>query len=69
MDEPFQRGDLVTLRDVDPEPIGRVVSVSPGGEQAEVAWHTRPGHEHDVTQEPTAALRRVHESEISAQEP
>jgi hypothetical protein len=61
-DEPFQRGDLVTLRDADPQPLGRVVAVS--GEQAEVAWHKRAGHEHDVTLEPTAALRRVHESEM-----
>jgi hypothetical protein len=69
MEEPFQRGDLVTVRDEDPEPIGRIVSISPGGEQAEVVWHKRRGREHDVTREATVWLRRLHESELSADEP
>jgi hypothetical protein len=64
MEEPFQRGDLVTLRDVDPAPLGRVLTVSSGGNQAEVAWHSRAGHAHEVTLEATMSLRRVHESEM-----
>jgi hypothetical protein len=68
MDEMFQRGDLVTLRDVDPEPLGRVVTVTPAGDQAEVAWLRHAGHEHQVTLEATAWLRRVHESEMSAED-
>lgn len=67
MDDQFQRGDLVTLRDVDPEPLGRVVTVSPAGDQAEVAWYKHAGHVHEVTLEPTLSLRRVHESEMSAE--
>jgi hypothetical protein len=64
-DDPFRRGDLVTLRDVEPEPLGRVVTVTPAGDQAEVAWFKHAGHEHEVTLEPTLSLRRVHESEMS----
>jgi hypothetical protein len=66
MEEPFKRGDLVTLREftTPDEPLGRVVSVTPAGDAAEVAWHRRTGHEHDVTVEPTEILRRVHESEV-----
>lgn len=66
MDEPFRRGELVTLRGFasDAEPLGRIVSVTVDGEQAEIAWHKRPGHTDAITREPTAALRRVHESEL-----
>jgi hypothetical protein len=66
MQEPFQRGELVTLRQhaAATDPIGRVVAVT--GEQAEVAWTRYPGHDNEVTVEPTVALRRVHESELSA---
>src|SRR5688572_18802025 len=68
MNELFRRGDLVTLRDVDPGPLGRVITVTPAGDQAEVAWYRDAGHEHQVTLEPTLWLRRVHESEMSAGE-
>jgi len=64
--DPFVRGDLVTLRDhpTPEEPLGRVLSITPDGDHAEVAWHKNPGHEHEVTEEPTVMLRRVHESEM-----
>lgn len=64
MDEPFGRGDLVTLRDADPAPLGRILTVTAGGDQAEIAWHTRAGQTHQVTLEPTVLRRRVHESEM-----
>ena len=66
MDDPFLRGELVTLREYESaaEPLGRIVSVTPEGDQAEVAWHKYPGHEHEVTVEATEMLRRVHESEM-----
>jgi hypothetical protein len=68
MEEPFQRGELVTLREYvsEAEPLGRVVSVTPDGERAEVSWQPAAGDEHRTTIEPTAHLRRVHESELSA---
>jgi hypothetical protein len=64
MDEPFLRGELVTLRQYRSaaEPLGRILSVE--GDRAEVAWFKNPGHEHQVTVEPTELLRRVHESEM-----
>jgi hypothetical protein len=68
MDEPFQRGELVTLRDVDPPPLGRIVTVDPAGDRAEVVWHKRAGQEHRITLESTVSLRRVHESEMEAEE-
>lgn len=66
MEEPFQRGELVTLREFESaaEPLGRILSVTPEGDRAEVAWHKRQGHEHETTLEPTEMLRRVHESEM-----
>ena len=66
MDEPFHRGELVTLREFESaaEPLGRILSVSPAGDRAEVAGHTRAGLEHQVTLEDTADLRLVHESEL-----
>ncbi|HEU5197612.1 MAG TPA: hypothetical protein VFW70_22930 [Methylomirabilota bacterium] len=69
-DDPFMRGELVTLREyvTTDEPIGRVVSVTPDGALAEVAWHRRPGHDHEVTVEPTSLLRRVHESEMDPED-
>ena len=69
-DDPFLRGELVTLREfpTPAEPLGRIVSVTADGEQAEVAWHKYPGHEHEVTAEPTVMLRRVHESEMDPDE-
>ena len=48
------------------EPLGRIVSVTPDGKQAEVSWQPATGDEHRITIEPTAHLRRVHESEMSA---
>jgi hypothetical protein len=70
MDEPFQRGELVTLREFESaaEPLGRILSVTPEGDQAEVAWHKRPGHDHQITLEPIEMLRRVHESEMDPEE-
>jgi len=67
MDEPFHRGELVTLRqyESEAEPLGRVVSVTPDGERAEVSWQPAAGGEHRTTIEPTAHRRRVHESELS----
>ena len=69
-DDPFVRGELVTLRDHETpeEPLGRIVAVTPDGGRAEVAWHRFPGHEHEVTEEPTVRLRRVHESEMDPAE-
>jgi hypothetical protein len=69
-DDPFMRGELVTLREyvTTDEPIGRVVSVSSAGARAEVAWHRRPGRDHEVTVEPTSLLRRVHESEMDPED-
>jgi hypothetical protein len=67
LDEPFRRGELVTLRDALAEPLGRVLSVADGGDQAEVAWFKFPGHEHEVTVEAIVMLRRVHESEMEAE--
>jgi hypothetical protein len=66
LEEPFRRGELVTLRDALAEPLGRIVSVSDDGARAEIAWHKFPGHDNEVTVEPTVALRRVHESEMEA---
>ena len=66
MDEPLRRGELVTLREPESaaEPLGRIVSVTPEGDRAEVAWHTGRGHEKQITLEQTEMLRRVHESEL-----
>jgi hypothetical protein len=70
MEEPFRRGELVTLREFESAtgPLGRVVSVTPGGDRAEVAWHKRAGLEGEVTLESTGMLRRVHESEMDPEE-
>jgi hypothetical protein len=67
MEEPFQRGELVTLRvyESEAEPLGRIVSVTADGQRAEVSWQPAAGSERRVTIEPTAHLRRVHESELS----
>lgn len=67
MEERFQRGELVTLRvyESEGEPLGRIVSVTPDGKRAEISWQSDLGPEHRVTVEPTAQLRRVHESEMS----
>lgn len=60
--EPFQPGESVTLNDAD-HALGHVVDVHPVDGTVEVRWLRRPGHDHDVTCEPVAVLRRVHESE------
>ena len=39
------------------------VALSDDGQTVEVRWQRRPGHDHDVTVERTAAIRRVHESD------
>jgi hypothetical protein len=69
-DEPFLRGELVTLRQFESpaQPLGRILHVSAEGDQAEIAWFKRPGHEHEVTVEPVEMLRRVHESEMDPEE-
>ena len=69
-DDPFLRGELVTLREYETadEPLGRVLTVSADGSRAEVAWHKYAGHEHEVTEESTVRLRRVHESEMDPDE-
>jgi hypothetical protein len=70
VDEPFRRGELVTLRQYDSpaEPLGRIVSVSPAGDSVEVSWHRRVGLDRQVTREAATLLRRVHESEVNPQE-
>ena len=60
--EPFLPGETVTLTDTAPA-IGHIVGVSADGTMVEVRWTRRPGHDHDVTMEASAALRRLHESE------
>ena len=69
MEEPFQRGELVTLRvyETEAEPLGRIVSVTSDGQRAEVSWQPAAGNEHRVTIEPTSHLRRVHDSELRAE--
>ena len=66
MEEQFQRGELVTLREFESadEPLGRIVSVTSACDEAEVVWHRRLGHKDEVTVESTETLRRVHESEM-----
>jgi hypothetical protein len=67
MEDRFQRGELVTLRvyESEAEPLGRIVSVTADGERAAISWQSGLGREHRVTLEPTAQLRRVHESEMN----
>jgi len=67
MEERFQRGELVTLRQyrTAAEPLGRILSVTPAGDRAEVSWQSESGGDRPVTEEPTVNLRRVHESEMS----
>jgi hypothetical protein len=71
MEEPFKRGELVTLREFHSraEPLGRIVAVTGDGQEAEVSWHRREGHAHEVTLEATVRLRRVHESELDPGKP
>jgi hypothetical protein len=67
MEDRFQRGELVTLRvyESEAEPLGRIVSVTPDGERAEISWQSDVGREHRVTVEPTTQLRHIHESEMN----
>lgn len=67
MDERFQRGELVTLREyrTAAEPLGRILAVTPAGDRAEIVWRGEPGQGQRVTEEPTVKLRRVHESEMN----
>ena len=60
--EPFVEGETVTLTDTD-HSLGHIVDGSDDGQTVEVRWQRRPGHDHDVTVERTAAIRRVHESD------
>ena len=66
MEEPLRRGETVALANAPTDTVGLVLSVTADGTSAEVRWQTRPGHEHELTVEPTAALRRIHESEITS---
>lgn len=50
------------LTDMD-HTLGHIVTVSDDGGTVEILWRRRPGHDHDVTIEPTAAIRRLHESD------
>src|SRR5262249_19160176 len=63
MDEVFQLGEVVALREAAGGTRGPVVDVSDDGRTVQVRWELRHGHEHAVTTEGHAALRRVHESE------
>ena len=60
--EPFVEGETVSLTDVG-HTLGHIIGVSEDGATVEVRWHRRPGHDHEVTVEPAALIRRVHESE------
>ena len=60
--ERFLPGEAVTLNDVD-HSMGHIVTVSSDGGTVEVLWQRRQGHDHDVTLEPAAAIRRLHESD------
>jgi hypothetical protein len=60
--EPFLPGESVTLTDTD-HTIGHIVAVDDAAGTVEVRWLRRPGHDHDVTVEPTSLIRRLHESE------
>lgn len=60
--EPFTVGDPVT-RDDSEHTMGRIVGVHQDGRTVDVRWHARPGHDHEVTEEPVESLRRLHESE------
>ena len=60
--EPFLLGESVTLIETAPA-IGHIVGVSDDGRTVEVRWTRCPGHDHDVTFESAAAIRRLHESE------
>jgi hypothetical protein len=67
VEERLQRGELVTLREYRTlaEPLGRVLSVTPAGDRAEIVWRGELGQGQRVTKEPTVNLRRVHESEMN----
>lgn len=58
----FTIGDPVTRDDTE-HSMGRIVRIDDDGRTVDVRWHCRPGHDHEVTRESVAALRRVHESE------
>ena len=60
--EPFVEGETVTLTDTD-HTLGHIVGVSADGATVEIRWQRRLGHDHGVTVERTALIRRVHESE------
>ena len=60
--ERFLPGEAVTLTDTE-HTIGHIVAVSEDGATAEILWRRRPGHDHDVTLEPTELNRRLHESD------
>ena len=70
MEEPFRRGELVTLREYRSaaEPLGRILSVTLAGDRAEIAWQAHDHPELRITMEPTANLRRVHESEMNPED-
>ena len=63
MDEVFQPGEMVALREAAVDTRGRIVDVSDDGRTIQVRWKLRPGHEDAVTTENATTVRRVHESE------
>jgi len=64
MEEPLRRGASVTLADGGDDTVGRILSLTEDGRRAEVRWHRPHGGERHISVEDTAALRRVHESEL-----
>ena len=62
MDEPCA-AELVPAR-CGSRPLGRILTVTAGDDQAEIAWPTHAGQAHQVTLEPTVWRRRVHEPEM-----
>jgi hypothetical protein len=56
MEERFQRGELVTLREYESgaELLGRIVSVTSDGTRAEISWQPPTGQEHAEPRLPRA---------------
>jgi hypothetical protein len=60
MEERFQRGELVTLREYESgaEPLGRIVSVTSDGTRAEISWQPPTGQEQAEPRLPRALSPR-----------
>ena len=61
--EDFAEGESVMLTNAPTDTLGRIVAITNDGRIAQVRWERRPGFEHQVTDEYTASLRRLHESD------